>query len=257
MPVYDGINGVVRKRKEWPVGINGVVRQQKEHWAGINGVKRQIFSTGTPVGNLAVGGVVQLNENGVAQDYLCVHQGLPSSLYDSSCDGTWLLRKSIVRLTRWTSHDNNALATSLVQAILDNFVNLYDDKLQSVIKQVKIPYCVGNGSAKINSGANGLLCKCFLLSGYELGYTTSYSRALPIDGEKLSYFLSGDGSDAKQKRVAVFNSLETAWWTRSPNKLSTSHVWYINISGSGINTYGRYDEHGLRPCIILPQDFVF
>ena len=43
MPVYDGINGVVRKRKEWPVGINGVVRQQKEHWAGINGVKRQIF----------------------------------------------------------------------------------------------------------------------------------------------------------------------------------------------------------------------
>ena len=48
MPVYDGVNGVVRKRKEWPVGINGVVRQQKEHWAGINGVKRQIFSSAKP-----------------------------------------------------------------------------------------------------------------------------------------------------------------------------------------------------------------
>lgn len=46
MPVYDGIDGVVRKRKEWPVGINGVVRQQKEHWAGIDGVKRKIFSSG-------------------------------------------------------------------------------------------------------------------------------------------------------------------------------------------------------------------
>lgn len=46
MPVYDGINGVVRKRKEWPVGIDGVVRQQKEHWAGIDGVKRRIFSAG-------------------------------------------------------------------------------------------------------------------------------------------------------------------------------------------------------------------
>lgn len=44
MPVYDGINGVVRKRKEWPVGIDGVVRQQKEHWAGIYGVKRRIFN---------------------------------------------------------------------------------------------------------------------------------------------------------------------------------------------------------------------
>lgn len=44
MPVYDGVDGVVRKRKEWPVGINGVVRQQKEHWAGVDGVQRKIFS---------------------------------------------------------------------------------------------------------------------------------------------------------------------------------------------------------------------
>lgn len=45
MPIYEGVNGVVRKRKEWPVGINGVVRQQKEHWAGIDGVQRKVFST--------------------------------------------------------------------------------------------------------------------------------------------------------------------------------------------------------------------
>lgn len=44
MPVYDGVDGVVRKRKEWPVGIGGVVRQQNEHWAGIDGVQRKIFS---------------------------------------------------------------------------------------------------------------------------------------------------------------------------------------------------------------------
>lgn len=43
-PIYCGINGVVRKLKEWPVGVGGVVRQQKEVWAAQNGVKKKIFS---------------------------------------------------------------------------------------------------------------------------------------------------------------------------------------------------------------------
>ena len=88
MPVYDGVNGVVRKRKEWPVGIDGVVRQQKEHWAGIDGVNRQIFSTGTKVGDLEIGDIVSLNVNGASTDFIVVNQGIPSSIYDSSCDGT-------------------------------------------------------------------------------------------------------------------------------------------------------------------------
>lgn len=44
MPTYCGIDGVVRKLKEWPVGVDGAVRQQKEVWAGVDGVKRKIFS---------------------------------------------------------------------------------------------------------------------------------------------------------------------------------------------------------------------
>ena len=44
MPTYAGINGVVRKLKEWTVGINGVVHQQKEVWSGVSGVSKQIFS---------------------------------------------------------------------------------------------------------------------------------------------------------------------------------------------------------------------
>lgn len=44
MPTYCGIDGVVRKLKEWPVGIDGIVRQQKEVWAGVDGVTRKIFS---------------------------------------------------------------------------------------------------------------------------------------------------------------------------------------------------------------------
>lgn len=43
MPTYCGIDGVVRKLKEWPVGVDGAVRQQKEVWAGVDGVSRKIF----------------------------------------------------------------------------------------------------------------------------------------------------------------------------------------------------------------------
>ena len=46
MPTYCGVDGVVRKLKEWPVGVAGVVRQQKEVWAGVDGVSKQIFSSG-------------------------------------------------------------------------------------------------------------------------------------------------------------------------------------------------------------------
>lgn len=43
--------------------------------------------------NVAVGSTVYLNENGTPRPYLVVHQGLPSGIYDHSCNGTWLLKK--------------------------------------------------------------------------------------------------------------------------------------------------------------------
>ena len=51
--------------------------------------------------DLAVGSVVKLIENGVATEYLVVNQGIPgnSNLYDSSCNGTWLLRNGIKEIT--------------------------------------------------------------------------------------------------------------------------------------------------------------
>ena len=50
---------------------------------------------GQLLGNVAVGTVLKLNESGSPQNYIVVHQGKPSSMYDDSCDGTWLLRQNI------------------------------------------------------------------------------------------------------------------------------------------------------------------
>lgn len=62
----------------------------------------------TPVGNLSVGSVIQLNENGSPVDYMVVHQGNPDpEMYDASCDGTWVLRKDILEERAWSSSDND------------------------------------------------------------------------------------------------------------------------------------------------------
>jgi hypothetical protein len=53
-------------------------------------------SNNISVSNIEVGSSVYLNVDGVKTEFLVVHQGNPnSSIYDASCDGTWLLMKNI------------------------------------------------------------------------------------------------------------------------------------------------------------------
>ena len=58
-------------------------------------------ASGTHIGSVDVGDIVQLRENLVPVDYIVVHQGLPSSMYDASCNGTWLLRKTFQSNSRF------------------------------------------------------------------------------------------------------------------------------------------------------------
>lgn len=43
----------------------------------------------------AVGSIVKIKVNGAAKDFIIVHQGLPSSAYDASCNGVWVVMKDI------------------------------------------------------------------------------------------------------------------------------------------------------------------
>lgn len=72
------------------------------------------------LGTKAVGSIVKLNVIGAAKEFIVVHQGKPSSLYDESCDGTWLLMKDIFEATRWHSSDVNNLENSTIHSILNS-----------------------------------------------------------------------------------------------------------------------------------------
>ena len=211
---------------------------------------------GTPIGNVDVGDIAQLRENLVPVDYIVVHQGLPSSMYDASCNGTWLLRKDIAENRVWDSGNSNVLESSDIQSYLNNtWINRYDTDIRNAIKQVKIPYRQNGGSDGTDrNGANGLSCKIFLLSGKEVGWDSSDNQYFPNDGAKLAYFLDGTGSSANRKRVAKLNGSATDWWLRSPDTSGTGSVWNVYSSG-GYNSWVANISIGSRPALILPSDF--
>lgn len=208
---------------------------------------------GTPLGSLAEGTLIKILENGAPVEYLIVNQGLPSSMYDASCDGCWVLRKDIAERRMWDS-SNNDYKNSDIQAYLNGgWLSRYSAGVLSQIKQVKIPYVNGTGSGgSVASGANGLSCKIFLLSGYEVGFSTGGNQYFPRDGAKLSYFSSGTDSAANNKRIANYNGTATYWWLRSPYAVNTDYVW--DVYSNGNHDRGHYSTtYGVRPALILPS----
>ena len=205
----------------------------------------------TKLGSMSVGSTVKLKLGGTARDFLVVHQGLPSSMYDSSCNGTWLLLKDIYTTRTWDSSNNDYKNSDIHSYLNGTFLNLFDNDIKNAIKQVKIPYQNGTGSGgSVASGANGLSCKIFLLSGYELGWTTSDNSYFPRDGAKLSYFSSGTSSSSNNKRIANYNGSAAGWWLRSPYAGGAGFVWHVYSSGS-YSYWGYGNTYGVRPALVL------
>ena len=204
------------------------------------------------IDSVSVGQSVYCNVNDTKTEFIIVHQGKPSSMYDDSCNGTWLLMKDVYDNSAWNSSNNNRYKTSTIHSYLNNtFLNLLD--IKDVIRQAKIPYVDGTGGSAVASGANGLPAKVFLLSGYEVGWTTSDDSSFPVDGARLSYFESGTGTSANNKRIANLHSSAARWWLRSPFMLSSGLVWNIESTG-GNNYFDAYESRGIRPAFIVPSD---
>lgn len=207
------------------------------------------------LGSKAVGSIVKLTVNGTATEFIVVHQGKPSSIYDESCNGTWLLMKDVYENRVWDSANSNAYSISSIHFYLrDTFLGLFESNIRNAIKEVKIPYRRFIGSSYSDlSGAEGLLCKIFLLSGYEVGWTTSDSSEFPVDGAKLSYFESGTGTFANNKRIAKRNGSGNAWWLRSPVDGNLTGAFFVNLNGIYASA-AVGNAYGIRPALVLPQD---
>ena len=205
------------------------------------------------LGTKAVGSIVKIKVNGASKDFIVVHQGKPSSVYDDSCNGTWLLMKDIYENRAWHSSNTNDYANSTIHSYLNStFLNLFESNIKNAIKQVKIPYRKGHGtSTTVTSGSNGLSAKIFLLSTTETSF--SYSYMPRGEGAELAYFKGCADNGSDSKRVAYLNGSATGWWLRSPGcNITSNRALVVGSAGTSGDT-NCSSSIGIRPALILPS----
>ena len=219
-----------------------------------------IPKAGVPVSTLSTGTIIKINENGAPIEYIIIQQGKPhETIYDDSCDGTWVLRKDIHSKQLWNSEANNDYKSSTIHNWLNttfrNTLSQYDN---SIINTIKIPYRNGNAdSGTTDAGANGLSTQIFLLAICELLSSTSLKDL--NEGTFIQYF------SGSEKIYAAYNGTITAYWTRSPINDGMSggrhEVGIITTPTSstrpGSMAYCHLGTQGVRPAFILnPESIV-
>lgn len=200
----------------------------------------------------AIGSTIKLKVNGSAKDFIVVHQGKPSSVYDDSCSGTWLLMKDIYENRQWHSSDTNDYANSTIHSYLNStFLAMLDSNIQKAIKQVKLPYRKGSGtSTTVTSGSNGLPAKIFLLSATEMSFNFSYMPS--GEGAELAYFKGCADNSSDSKRVAYLNGSAAGWWLRSPYCSYSDYALCVDSNGDWRGSICSV-SNGIRPALILPS----
>ena len=265
MSIYVGVGSAAKALSKLYVGVDGKARAVQKVYLGVDGKARLVYQLGTPLSAKAVGSTVKIKVNGTAKDFLIVQQGNPgTSIYDSSCAGTWLLMKDIYEERKWGDYqksfsssaaDDNEYEKSEIHTYLNGtFYNLIDSSIRSMIKQVKIPYCTGSstGNKTIVKGTSGLSTKVFLLSATEVKIkdTNAYNG----EGAILSYFSGCAYNNADAGRVARLNGTQKDWYTRTPYNIygSASPIHIRNNGGWDYDALGY--SKGIRPAFILPSD---
>jgi hypothetical protein len=193
------------------------------------------------------------------RDFLVVQQGSPSALYYGFDGGTVLLMNAILLRDLWHGSNVNDYENSRIHGWLNNgFMDMLDESIQNQVKQVRIPFRPGAGiSETISSGENGLLCKAFLLSGYEVG--SGIHQHIIADGTTLSYFIGIETTVtgvASSRRSAMYNGTNSIWWLRTPNiRVATAGVWTIHGHGN-LGDASLFFVQGIRPALVLPDSLV-
>lgn len=197
------------------------------------------------ISTLNVGDSVFCKEDGVDTEYLLVHKGNPdTSMYDSSCNGAWLLRKTAKTDMQWDETDANYPTSGINTWMNGTFYNTLNVK--SIISQVKIPYSDPDVYNAVHSGSDGLSTKIFLLScketGAEVGGTLLNGK-MSNEGTVLDWFAANSAN----------RKFTSTWWLRSVNNEDKYDAWFIYADG----TYGVWDTtkiYSARPAFIVPLD---
>lgn len=234
--------GTVDSTPSWTVSTDDEVREMFT-----------ISSSGITLASMDIGSTVKILENGEPVDYLIVHKGLPSDMYDESCDGIWVLRETVLSKRAWDPQqkDEVSYSQSEIHSFLNNtFLNTIEKRTYASMKTVKIPYDTVRTKGKLEQqiGEDGLICRTFLLSKEEIGRSQYW-----LDGT-LAYFNDGGYTTPRERRIA-YDDLGNPqyWWMRSLNEYQEGGVYCVTSIGSDTQLYMK-ESNAVRPAFILPYD---
>ena len=235
MALYDPVDGVYRKVNKSYDPVSGTHRKVIKAYDDVEGVYRQYLSSGPTAGSLAIGDIVWVNVGGEQKEYLVVHQGLPTTSYDSSCDGTWLLARYLQTELPFGSKDgayftNNYLESKAHEYLNGQFLEMLDSATKNAIKQVNIPYPY--------HGQTTVSAKVFVISSEEVGYAGSGA---------LDYFYSVNNF---ARRCGFSAGSYQHWALRTPVESS----YYEHITEYGYRESYSSGNAGVRPAFILDKD---
>lgn len=237
--VYGCIDSVSRNVPQIPLCVDLVSRNTKAGYACVDGVSRKFFGGAS----LEVGDTVYIDSALFNEEFMVIHKGLPSSAYDSSCDGIWVMYKFPYENYAWTkgySSDVYSDASTIHEYLNNTVLNKFSTNIRNLIKQVTIPCYKGDVSAKL-----------FLLSYMEvLGTTDPYYNI--SEGAVLDYFNGATASDRRgwtnETKVSA-----NAWWLRTPCGVSSSAFRIQNDGEVGTLSKTSNGAH-YRFAMILPHD---
>lgn len=205
----------------------------------------------TPLGELAIGSSVYVNVNGTPSECVVVQQGLPSKVYDSSCDGTWLRMRQCLTQGYWQSSSayvHGFDTSAIMHYCKTTLIGQMDSYVQSIVKTVRIPYQPESGS-DVRTGSSGYSTKAFPLSANELGFTRFDNQLVKDGGIQLTYFAADDTGNVS--RIATVNGNAVQYWTRTPYAHSTAGSHCVSTTGA-LTTGAVSDQYYYSPAFILP-----
>ena len=240
---------------------------------------------GTPASELPVGTIVKVNENGSPVEYTIIHQGKPNSnMYDETCNGTWLLRRSALGSSSWKDQEdrfeNDYTESALHKYLNSTILARYSTWLQNNMITSNIPVdSMAYWDYTDDSRLSYTNSKIFVLSIHEVGYSSpskSYPSGYVQDGVKLDYFGACDTTTAAGNIYIVetdifkekIESSGISGWTRSLKiEASISQGWPEKAYDIGIDdgngkfiqmlqqNIGAYTS--MCPAFIIPPDRFF
>lgn len=192
---------------------------------------------GTPIGSLAVGTVIKLNENGSpAKFYVAKHD------YESKLNRngrTLVVRKDCYDMRAFSS-SNNAFSGSSMDTWLNGpYKGLLDAEVQDAMGRTAFYYTPGNG----NNTVSVLNRAVFQLSLTEFGVSNEYANT---EGSSLPI--------ASTLKIAYRNGSAVTQWTRTPRKDYAANAYYLTATGR-VASYGVSNSRGSRPAFTLPANF--